>query len=151
MSNRSILYAQNDTNPYPPYCELCLVKFMTNYNASLHFNGPQHQNRVILAFHRQPKENLIWCKLCCCELNTEKALELHNQSPKHKKKEEAFHEIAEMKKEYLKTIEQGTVVVVVGDKIETLEADNNQEYTKSGEISEDTDKSKKKINEFELD
>ncbi len=76
---------------------------MTNQNASLHFNGPNHQNKVMLAFHRQSRENLIWCQLCCCQLNTAKALELHNQSPKHLKKEEAYNEILELKNEYLKS------------------------------------------------
>ena len=75
---------------------------MTNRNADLHFNGPQHRNKVMLAFHRQPQNvAMIWCRICCCELNTEKALELHNQSPKHKKKEEAYEEIMELKRVYL--------------------------------------------------
>ncbi len=75
---------------------------MTNQNAYLHFNGPQHQNKVMLAFHRQAQNvSLIWCRICCCELNTEKALDLHNQSPKHKKKEEAYEEIMELKRLYL--------------------------------------------------
>ena len=63
-----------------------IIKFNSNLNASLHFNGPQHQNRIALVYFRSPNPNLIWCKTCCCELNTEKALELHEQSPKHLKK-----------------------------------------------------------------
>ena len=77
----------------------------------------------MLAFHRQPNEKLIWCQVCCCELNTEKALELHNQSPKHKKKEEAFHEIAALKIEYLKSIESADkekLVLVLGDTIQPV-------------------------------
>lgn len=74
-----------------------MVKFATNANAQLHFNGPQHRNRIMLIMQRQPK---IWCKICCCELNTNKALELHNQSPKHRKKEEAYAEIMQLKQDY---------------------------------------------------
>jgi hypothetical protein len=59
----------------------------------------------MLAFHRKPQmQDLIWCNICCCELNTQKALELHNQSPKHRKKEEAYAEIMELKKQYIDKI-----------------------------------------------
>ncbi len=161
MSARVVNAAQNDTKNYPPFCELCLVKFMTNFNASLHFNGPQHQNRVMLAFHRQPSQNLIWCQVCCCELNTQKALELHEQSPKHLKKVEALHEITELKRQYKESLEKPKLIVVVDDKIEGIdtETEGTGEY---GEPTEyETDKAveatcegeqvKSKFNEFELD
>lgn len=75
---------------------------MTNNNAIIHFNGPQHRNKLYLVLHKQQQnKTLIWCQMCCCELNTEKALEIHNQSPKHKKKEDTYNEIMELKKNYL--------------------------------------------------
>jgi hypothetical protein len=70
-------------------------------NAKLHFDGPQHQNKVFLMCHRKKKnQNLIICEICCVEVNTEKALELHKQSPKHLEKEQDWLKILDLKKEY---------------------------------------------------
>lgn len=87
--------------------ELCLVKFESNQNAHVHFNGVNHQNRVNLLtrikFEKEnPKGPKIWCEICCCEINTEKMLEIHRQSPKHLKKAAAVDEITKLKSEYLK-------------------------------------------------
>ena len=77
----------------------------------------------MLAFHIKPnKKDLIWCEICCCELNTQKALELHNQSPKHQKKEEAFTEIMQLKKEYIdnkKNLDQNLLIQSEEDEVET--------------------------------
>ncbi len=149
MSARALNAAQNDFKEYPPFCELCLVKFMTNFNASLHFNGPQHQNRVMLAFYRQPNQNLIWCKVCCCELNTQKALEIHEQSPKHLKKVEALHEILELKKQYKDSLEKTKVIVVVDDKIETIDSETDHTGEKSENTQDTIEKSAKAVDEIE--
>jgi hypothetical protein len=83
---------------YPPFCELCVVKFANNSNAALHFDGVQHYNRIMLIQKLTSNPNAIWCQTCCCELNTQQMYDKHVMSQKHLKKEETLIEITELKK-----------------------------------------------------
>ncbi len=83
------------------YSELCIKQFSTQSNAKLHFDGPQHQNKVhLICYRKKNNPNLIVCEICCVELNTEKILEAHKQSPKHLEKEQDWVKIIELKNEY---------------------------------------------------
>lgn len=73
---------------------------------------------------------------------------------------EAYHEIAEMKKEYLMTLEKPKLIVVVDDKIEELntlqEGNIPAEYSEKAETKAESNETKSsknehEINEFELD
>lgn len=79
---------------------MCLVEFASNQNAKVHFDGPQHENRVMTMKSNAHKENAIWCEVCCCELNTIQMLETHKQSPKHLKKVNDLEKIIKKKEEY---------------------------------------------------
>lgn len=81
--------------------ELCLVKFQSNANAQIHFDGVQHRNKVIITQNHNPATP--WCEICCCELNTTNILEIHKKSPKHLKKQLALEEIMDLKERYMKS------------------------------------------------
>jgi hypothetical protein len=88
--------------------DLCLVKFVTNHNAKLHYQGNNHRNKVMLVFDRvKNNPNIIWCDVCICELNTVEMLNSHKQSEKHYKKALAQEEISKVKQEYLAKINGG--------------------------------------------
>jgi hypothetical protein len=85
---------------------MCLVKFETNQNAVMHFNGVNHRNKIITISRKNSNPDLIICPICICELNTLNALSIHEASPKHLKKEEALIEIKQLKEDYLKAISE---------------------------------------------
>ncbi len=79
-----------------------MVKFSTNSNAKLHYDGNNHRNKVMLVFNRvKNNPNIVWCDVCICELNTIEMLNKHQQSDKHCKKVEAQAEIYKIKQKYL--------------------------------------------------
>ena len=81
---------------------MCLVKFPSNENARLHFQGVQHYNRIMIM--KMKTDTTIWCEICCCECNTMQILDIHKASPKHLKKEQSYVEIMQLKSDYLKKL-----------------------------------------------
>ncbi|CAF0989093.1 unnamed protein product [Didymodactylos carnosus] len=113
---------------YPPYCELCNVRFTGQSNSQIHFDSFQkHRNRlqVYTKYMKQEEEALtasvnakeeqqnienqaaaapvrpfIVCNICWKELNSIKMLDIHKESPAHKTEEKNRKIVQKLKEEY---------------------------------------------------
>jgi len=104
---------------YPPYCELCNVRFSGENPAEIHFKSEKkHRNRLQLwkQYHHvesmssstqlenesntKATSNKVLCDICWKQMDTQKILDTHCLSPAHLDEKKRRESVQKLKEEY---------------------------------------------------